>query len=62
MIFFLITLFGFGFTSVLYAIFKKNAVANPDEIDSYMKAAASGNLPNDVASSFSVYVNEKAAS
>jgi|GEM_PF-5372438 len=62
MIFFVISLFGFGFASLLYSIFKKNAIANPEEIDSYMKAAASGNLPDDVASSFSVYVNKKAAS
>lgn len=53
---------GFAFTSLLYVIFKKNAMVNPEEMDSYLKAAASGNISRTDAENFTVHINKKVAS
>ena len=64
MIFYLLLtgLVGFAFTSLLYYSFTKNAIANPEEIDSYMKAAASGKISQKEFENFTVHLNKKAAS
>ncbi|MEM1138073.1 MAG: hypothetical protein AAGI07_19740 [Bacteroidota bacterium] len=53
---------GFSFTSLMFYFFKKNAVPNPEEIDSYMKAAALGKLSQEQLANFTVHTNKKAAS
>ncbi len=58
----LIGFLGFIFTSVLYLIFKNNATPNPEEIDSYIKAAASGKISQQEMDNLTVHVNKKAAS
>lgn len=64
MIFYLIIsgIVGFIFTSIMFVLFKKNAVPNPEELDSYLKAAASGRISSKELENFKVHLNKRAAS
>ena len=53
---------GFAFTSLLYFFFKKSAMVNPEEMDSYIKAAASGNISKKEVENLTVHINKKVAS
>jgi len=64
MIFYLLftSFLGFVFSTLLYHLFKKNAMVNPEEMDSYIKAATSGNISKKEAENFTVHINKKVAS
>ncbi|UZR92572.1 hypothetical protein [Chondrinema litorale] len=53
---------GFVAATCMFLIFKKSAVPNPEELDSYLKAAASGKISSKELEGFQVYLNKRAAS